>query len=53
MENTMRWWSQCTANWREKWSTVRNERNRARDELTRSRTLLYEAKVKTFCVYLH
>lgn len=22
MEKTMRWWSDCTANWREKWSKV-------------------------------
>lgn len=28
----MRWWSDCTANWREKWSKVRNERNMAREE---------------------
>lgn len=33
MEKTMRWWSDCTANWREKWSKVRNERNKARDEI--------------------
>uniref|UniRef100_A0A915PLW4 Uncharacterized protein n=1 Tax=Setaria digitata TaxID=48799 RepID=A0A915PLW4_9BILA len=32
MEKTMRWWSECTASWRQKWSTVRNERNRAREE---------------------
>ncbi|XP_042320941.1 coiled-coil domain-containing protein 102B-like isoform X2 [Sceloporus undulatus] len=32
MEKTMRWWSDCTANWREKWSKVRVERNKARDE---------------------
>ncbi|NWR24193.1 C102A protein, partial [Emberiza fucata] len=32
MEKTMRWWSDCTANWREKWSKVRAERNRAREE---------------------
>ncbi|XP_026490177.2 coiled-coil domain-containing protein 102A [Vanessa tameamea] len=32
MEKTMRWWSDCTSNWREKWSKVRNERNKARDE---------------------
>ncbi|VDL66255.1 unnamed protein product, partial [Nippostrongylus brasiliensis] len=32
MEKTMRWWSECTACWREKWSTVRDERNRAREE---------------------
>jgi len=24
MEKTMRWWSDCTANWREKWSKVKN-----------------------------
>lgn len=33
MEKTMRWWSDCTANWREKWTKVRNERNKARDEV--------------------
>ncbi|XP_074064467.1 coiled-coil domain-containing protein 102B [Macrotis lagotis] len=32
MEKTMRWWSDCTANWREKWSKVRLERNKAREE---------------------
>lgn len=42
----MRWWSQCTASWRQKWNTVRNERNRARDELMRLRTSTYEAKVR-------
>lgn len=33
MEKTMRWWSECTANWRDKWSKVRAERNRFKDEL--------------------
>lgn len=46
MEKTMRWWSDCTANWREKWSKVRNERNKAREESkqlkTRVDTLLKE-----------
>lgn len=32
MEKTMRWWSDCTTNWRVKWSKVRNERNQAREE---------------------
>ncbi|XP_067135719.1 coiled-coil domain-containing protein 102A-like isoform X4 [Centruroides vittatus] len=32
MEKTMRWWSDCTANWREKWSKVRTERNKVREE---------------------
>ena len=28
----MKWWSDCTQNWREKWSKVRNERNKARED---------------------
>lgn len=40
MEKTMRWWSDCTANWREKWSKVRNERNKAREESKQLRTKL-------------
>jgi coiled-coil domain-containing protein 102A len=40
MEKTMRWWSDCTANWREKWSKVRNERNKAREECKQLRTKL-------------
>ncbi|KJH50001.1 hypothetical protein DICVIV_03874 [Dictyocaulus viviparus] len=46
MEKTMRWWSECTACWREKWSTVRNERNRAREEGQTLRHAYEEAKVK-------
>ncbi|XP_064414524.1 coiled-coil domain-containing protein 102A isoform X2 [Latimeria chalumnae] len=40
MEKTMRWWSDCTANWREKWSKVRAERNKARDEVKQLRQKL-------------
>jgi coiled-coil domain-containing protein 102 len=40
MEKTMRWWSDCTANWREKWSKVRTERNKAREEAKLLRTKL-------------
>ncbi|XP_028297812.1 coiled-coil domain-containing protein 102A-like [Gouania willdenowi] len=40
MEKTMRWWSDCTANWREKWSKVRAERNRSRDEVRQLRQRL-------------
>lgn len=36
----MRWWSDCTANWREKWSKVRNERNKSREESKLLRTKL-------------
>jgi hypothetical protein len=35
MEKTMKWWSDCTLNWREKWSQVRAERNALREELKR------------------
>ncbi|XP_037909207.1 coiled-coil domain-containing protein 102A isoform X2 [Hermetia illucens] len=45
MEKTMKWWSDCTANWREKWSKVRNERNKARDEAKQLRANL-EAALK-------
>ncbi|KAK2540002.1 coiled-coil domain-containing protein 102B isoform X1 [Columba livia] len=40
MEKTMRWWSDCTANWREKWSKVRAERNKAREEAQQLRIKL-------------
>ncbi|XP_067928416.1 coiled-coil domain-containing protein 102A-like isoform X2 [Watersipora subatra] len=40
MEKTMRWWSDCTANWREKWSKVRNERNKAREDCRQLRSKL-------------
>lgn len=50
MEKTMRWWSDCTANWREKWSKVRNERNKARDESKQLRMKL-EKSVKE-CILL-
>ncbi|KAI1728850.1 coiled-coil domain-containing protein [Ditylenchus destructor] len=44
MENTMRWWSQCTAAWRDKWNNVRNERNRAREDANRLRLTLQETR---------
>ncbi|XP_070536653.1 coiled-coil domain-containing protein 102A-like [Ptychodera flava] len=40
MEKTMRWWSDCTANWREKWGKVRAERNKAREECRQVRAKL-------------
>ncbi|KAK6728389.1 hypothetical protein RB195_005811 [Necator americanus] len=46
MEKTMRWWSECTACWREKWSTVRDERNRAREEGQGLRNAYEEANAK-------
>ncbi|XP_076286520.1 coiled-coil domain-containing protein 102A [Lasioglossum baleicum] len=52
MEKTMRWWSDCTANWREKWSKVRNERNMAREEAKMLRAKL-EIVVKDANSYKH
>lgn len=40
MEKTMKWWSECTSNWREKWAKVRNERNLAREEVKQLRSTL-------------
>uniref|UniRef100_A0A336LSQ7 CSON002791 protein n=1 Tax=Culicoides sonorensis TaxID=179676 RepID=A0A336LSQ7_CULSO len=44
MEKTMKWWSDCTQNWREKWSKVRTERNKARDEVKQLRASLEAAR---------
>lgn len=41
----MRWWSECTANWRDKWSKVRAERNKYKDDLKRL-AIKYEATVQ-------
>ncbi|XP_049637624.1 coiled-coil domain-containing protein 102B [Suncus etruscus] len=46
MEKTMRWWSDCTANWREKWAKVRAERNSAREEAWQLRLQLEMAVVE-------
>ncbi|NXP14931.1 C102B protein, partial [Thinocorus orbignyianus] len=43
MEKTMRWWSDCTANWREKWSKVRAEKNKAQEEARQLRIKLDSA----------
>jgi len=32
MEKTMKWWSECAASWREKWTHVRLERNKVAEE---------------------
>lgn len=45
MEKTMKWWSDCTANWRDKWSKVRAERNRCKDEVKRL-TLKVESQMQ-------
>lgn len=45
MEKTMRWWSECTANWRDKWSKVRAERNKYKDDLKRL-SLKHEATIE-------
>ena len=43
----MRWWSECTANWRDKWSKVRAERNKFKDDIKRL-TLKHEATLQDF-----
>lgn len=53
MEKTMRWWSDCTANWREKWSKAREERNRARDECRRLRSELDAATTDRAALVQH
>lgn len=35
-----RWWSDCTNNWREKWSKVRNEKNKVKEESKQLRNKL-------------
>ncbi|BHF70273.1 hypothetical protein SprV_0301332300 [Sparganum proliferum] len=44
LEKTVRWWSDCTTTWRDKWSGIRNERNLARDELKRTKAALAAAE---------
>lgn len=41
----MKWWADCTANWREKWSNVRDERNKCREEVRRTRTQLEQTQL--------
>lgn len=43
MEKTMRWWSDCTASWREKWTRAKSERDKARDENRQLKARLDEA----------
>ena len=43
MEKTLQWWSDCTANWREKWTKVRSERNRIREEVINKTFSIYDA----------
>lgn len=43
MEKTMRWWSDCTASWREKWTRAKNERDKAREENRQLKSRLDEA----------
>ncbi|KAI6198024.1 hypothetical protein M3Y94_01295800 [Aphelenchoides besseyi] len=51
MEKTMKWWAECTALWRQKWSLVRNERDSARstiDKLMQSLQDVQEDTLKYF-----
>ena len=42
----MRWWLLSAEQWRQKWLSVRNERNRLREENNRLRKELTEIKHK-------
>ncbi|KAF7639069.1 hypothetical protein Mgra_00001595 [Meloidogyne graminicola] len=46
MENTMRWWLLSAEGWRQKWLSIRNERNRLKEENTRLKKELIEIKLK-------
>lgn len=39
----MRWWSDCTASWREKWASLRDERNYLREKLSSTQKSLDDA----------
>ena len=38
MDSITRWWSECAANWRDKWTKVRLERNKAVEEAREIKT---------------
>ncbi|PAV77008.1 hypothetical protein WR25_00125 [Diploscapter pachys] len=44
MEEQMRWWAECTAQWRHRWSTVRHERNNAREESSAMRAKILQVQ---------
>jgi len=44
MERTMRWWAECTATWRDKWSRVSDERNTIRAELREARASIADMR---------
>ncbi|XP_055699816.1 coiled-coil domain-containing protein 102A isoform X4 [Phlebotomus papatasi] len=50
IEKTVQWWSSCSKTWREKYSQVRTERNKARDEAKQLRSSL-EAAIKESNIY--
>ncbi|CAD5211441.1 unnamed protein product [Bursaphelenchus xylophilus] len=47
MENTMKWWAECTEMWRERWSRVRDERNQARIAIDKLIKTLHEVQEDT------
>ncbi|KAL7077006.1 hypothetical protein ACQ4LE_003994 [Meloidogyne hapla] len=46
MENTMRWWLLSAEQWRQKWLSVRNERNKLKEENIHLKKELIEIKNK-------
>ncbi|KAI6181549.1 hypothetical protein M3Y98_00840900 [Aphelenchoides besseyi] len=47
MEKTMKWWAECTALWRQKWSLVRNERDSARSTIDKLMQSLQDVQVRS------
>lgn len=45
MDKAIRWWAECTALWRKKWSVVRHERNLARSTIDKLMLNLNEVQV--------
>ncbi|TKR93002.1 hypothetical protein L596_007539 [Steinernema carpocapsae] len=46
MERTFRFWTECTASWRGKWKSMKDERNRAREETESALEQLKDANDK-------
>ncbi|KAI6239947.1 Coiled-coil domain-containing protein [Aphelenchoides fujianensis] len=47
MEKTMKWWADCTALWRRKWSLVRSERDGARNTIEKLMERLQDVQEDT------
>ncbi|RWS09222.1 coiled-coil domain-containing protein 102A-like isoform X2 [Dinothrombium tinctorium] len=48
MEKSMKWWNDCSNNWRQKWTEVRNEKNRLKEECRNLKSKLED--VESECI---